>query len=123
MGQPDDAARVHHMLQAARNALRLVEGRTRADLDLDMMLGLSLWKLLEIIGEAASRVTPQLRARHRHIPWQIAADTRNRLTHGYDTVDYAVIWSTVSTDLPALIPDLEAVLKELEDPTAQPETS
>jgi uncharacterized protein with HEPN domain len=110
MSHPDDAARVQHMLQAARNALRLAEGRTRADLDTDMMLGLSLWKLLEIIGEAAGRVSPELRGRHPHIPWQLAADTRNRLTHGYGKVDYAVIWSTVSNDLPSLVSDLEAVL-------------
>lgn len=115
MNRPDDAARVHHMLQAARNAVQLAQGRSREDLDSDMTLGLSLWKLLEIIGEAAGRVTTDLRAAHPHIPWQLAADTRNRLTHGYDTVDYAVIWSTVTNDLPALIPSLEAVLRDLEE--------
>jgi uncharacterized protein with HEPN domain len=109
------------MLQEARHAVRPAEGRTRADLDSDMTLGLSLWKLLEIIGEAAGRVTPELRAQNPHIPWQLAADTRNRLTHGYDTVDYAVIWSTVSNDLPSLIPSLEAVPQSLEHPEAGPE--
>jgi uncharacterized protein with HEPN domain len=116
MSQPDDAARVQHMLQAAQKAIRLAEGRTRADLDADMMLGLSLWKLLEIIGEAAGRVSSGVRAANPHIPWQLAADTRNRLTHGYDKVDYAVIWSTVSNDLPPLVSSLEAVLDSLENP-------
>jgi uncharacterized protein with HEPN domain len=102
------------MLQAVGNALRLAEGRSREDLDSDMALGLSLWKLLEIIGEAAGRVTPQLRALHPEIPWQLAADTRNRLTHGYDTVDYTVIWKTVTEDLPSLVRDLEAVLAGLQ---------
>lgn len=111
------------MLQAARNALRLAQGRTREDLDTDMALALSLWKLLEIIGEAASRVTPELRAEHGHIPWQLAADTRNRLTHGYDTVDYSVVWSTVTNDLPSLVPSLEAVLRNLEESRERPQDS
>jgi uncharacterized protein with HEPN domain len=117
MSRPDDAARVHHMLDAAQTALRLAEGRTRADLDADITLRLSLWKLLEIIGEAAGRVATPLRAQYPHIPWQIAADTRNRLTHGYDRVDNAVIWSTVTEDLPLLVPSLEAVLRVLETGT------
>ena len=115
MNQPDDAARVRHMLSAAQNALRLAEGRSREDLDTDLMFGLSLWKLLEIIGEAAGRVTPQLRTRHPEVPWQLAADTRNRLTHGYDKVDYKVIWSTVKNDLPSLVLALEAILTKFAD--------
>lgn len=91
MKQPDDAGRVRHMLDAAHNALHLADGRTREELDSDLSLALSLWKLLEIIGEAAGRVTPELRARYPHVPWQQAADTRNRLTHGYDKVDYGII--------------------------------
>ena len=102
------------MLGAARNALRLAQGRAREDLDSDLSFGLALWKLLEIIGEAAGRVTPQLRARYPHIPWQLAADTRNRLTHGYDRVDYGVIWMTVTEDLPGLVSNLEVVLSDLE---------
>jgi uncharacterized protein with HEPN domain len=123
MSRPDDAARVQHMLQAARNALRLAQGRTRADLDSDLALALSLWKLLEIIGEAAARVTPGVRTANPHVPWQLAADTRNRLTHGYDTVDYSVVWSTVKNDLPSLVPSLEAVLLALEEDRASAEES
>lgn len=111
------------MLQAAQNALRLAQGRTREDLDPDLALALSLWKPLEIIGEAASRITPELRAVHRHIPWQLAADTRNRLTHGYDTVDYSVVWSTVTNELSSLVPGLEAVLRNLEESRERPQDS
>lgn len=68
-------------------------------------------------------MSPELRAPNPHIPWQIAADTRDRLTHGYDRVDYAVIWSTVTDDLPPLVPGLEAVLEKLENATNRPEKS
>lgn len=114
MSRPDDAARVRHILQAVKNAMWLASGRTREELDSDLSLGLSLWKLLEIIGEAAGRITPHLRAAHREVPWQLAIDTRNRLTHGYDTVDYSVVWKTVAEDLPSLVPALESIPAKLE---------
>lgn len=109
------------MLQAAQNAIRIADGRTRADLDSDLSFGLALWKLLEIVGEAAGRVTPGLRAGNPQVAWQLAIDMRNRLTHGYDTVNYAVVWKTVRKDLPVLVPHLQSILAELD--RTQPENN
>lgn len=58
----DDRARLQHMLDAANEALGFVQGKTRPDLDKDRMLVLSLVKELEIIGEAASKVSPEVRS-------------------------------------------------------------
>ena len=57
--RPDDRLRLRHMLDAAREAARFAQGTTRGELDRDRVLALALVKLLEIIGEAASRVTPE----------------------------------------------------------------
>lgn len=56
----DDVIRVRHMLDAAREALSFAKNKTRTDLSSDRMLVLSLIKSIEIIGEAASTVTPRL---------------------------------------------------------------
>jgi uncharacterized protein with HEPN domain len=59
----------HHMLDHAREAVALAQGKSRADLDSDRLLELALVRLLEIIGEAASRVPDEDCARYREIPW------------------------------------------------------
>lgn len=83
------AAVIHHMLSHAREAVSFAEGRSRADLDADRLLNLALVRLLEIIGEAAGRVSAEMRAEHPEIPWPQIIGLRNRLTHGYD----AVVWT------------------------------
>jgi len=88
----------------------MVGGRSRHDLDTDRMLQLSLTHLVEIIGEAANRVSGEGRSRHPYIPWQDAINTRNRFIHGYDTVDYDIVWKIATQELPLLIAGLESAL-------------
>ncbi len=88
----------------------MVGERSRQDLDTDRMLQLSLTHLVEIIGEAANRVSGVSRSRHPYIPWQDAINTRNRFIHGYDTVDYDVVWQIATRELPLLIAALERAL-------------
>jgi uncharacterized protein with HEPN domain len=68
MTQHDDQARLWHMLDHARETVQLAHGRTRLDLDKDRLFGLAMTRLLEIIGEAAGRVTQATRGRHPEIP-------------------------------------------------------
>ena len=65
----DDAIRLRHMLDAAREAMSFAQGRTRGDLDNDRQLVLALVKDIEIVGEAATRITEPTRLRLREIPW------------------------------------------------------
>lgn len=69
MPSHDTDVRLRHMLDAAREAAQMVQGKTRADLDTDRPLNLSLVRLLEIVGEAASRVPTGERAQYSGIPW------------------------------------------------------
>jgi uncharacterized protein with HEPN domain len=100
------------MLDHAREAVALVGGRTRADLAGTRLLQLGLMHLVEIVGEAAARVSEEARARHPAIPWKDVVGMRNKLVHGYDRVDLNVLWDTVTDDLPPLIAALEAALGE-----------
>ena len=98
------------MLDAANEALTFIQGKVRSDLDSDRMLVLSLIRELEIIGEAASKVSRETRSLSSGIPWQDIAGMRNRLIHAYFDVDLDIVWSTVTKDLPVLKAELEKIL-------------
>ena len=89
MPQHDDATPLRHMLEASGKVVRFVAGCARADLDKDEKLSLSLVRLLEIIGEAATRVSKQTRAANPGVLWSEIIGMRDRLIHGYDVVDLA----------------------------------
>jgi uncharacterized protein with HEPN domain len=120
MTRHDDAPRLRHMLDHARKAVRLAQGRARADLDTDELFGLAMTRLWEVIGEAATRVSAAARDQHPQIPWLSIAGMRNRLIHGYDQVDFHVLWDAVQYDLPALIAELEKILAGLPDKGESP---
>jgi uncharacterized protein with HEPN domain len=88
--------RLRHRLEYVREAIGLMRDKKRADLDTDRTLGLATLRCLEIVGEAASHIPESLRQQHPQIPWPQIIGTRNRLVHGYDLVDYDIIWSTIA---------------------------
>ena len=79
----DDEVRLFHMREASREALSFVQNRTRNDLDNNRMLTLSVVKCVEIIGEAASRISKDRQNELKNIPWSQLISMRNRLTHAY----------------------------------------
>ena len=110
MPKHEDSVPLQHMLDHAKEAVDMIAGKKRADLDGERMLELSLIRLIEIIGEAAARVSVEGRNRYPSIPWREVIGMRNRLVHGYDSVDLDVLWDTVELDLPPLITQLEKYL-------------
>ncbi len=112
MTRHDDRVRLRHMLDHAREAVAMITGKGRTDLQRQRMLELALVRLIEIIGEAAARVSPEGQAEYSFIPWKEVVGMRNRLVHGYDSIDLDVLWDTIEDDLPPLIDELERVLDE-----------
>jgi uncharacterized protein with HEPN domain len=112
MSKHDDRISLRQMLDYAQRAQAMMAGRQRADLDSDVVLQLALTRAVEVIGEAASRVSEPYRSKHPEIPWRDIVGMRNRLIHGYDTVDVNLLWGTVATELPPLIVTLERILQE-----------
>jgi uncharacterized protein with HEPN domain len=111
MARRDPVVSVHHMLDHAREAVEMGRTRVRADLDADRLLNLALVRLVEIIGEAASRVPEEFRARHPEVPWAQVVGMRNRLIHGYDAVNFDILWAIIKEDLPPLVGRLEAIIE------------
>lgn len=102
------------MREAAASALEMAAGRTRTELDENLMLRMALTRSLEILGEAAAKVTPATRAQLPSIPFGQIVSMRNRLIHAYFDVDLDIVWTTVSEDLPTIIPALDAALSGCE---------
>jgi uncharacterized protein with HEPN domain len=107
---PRDKISLRHMLDHADEACQFAVGRSRADLDTDRLFSLAMTRLLEIVGEAAGRVSQPTRDKHPQIAWSQIMGLRNRLIHGYDEVDCDILWSIVDRDLHPLIADLKNIL-------------
>ena len=97
-----DSVRLAHMLDSIDEALLFAKGRSRNDLDDDRMLTLALLKTLEMIGEAASKITDDFKNRNPDVLWDAVIATRNRLIHGYFDIDLDIVWVTIRKDLPML---------------------
>ena len=91
----NDTIRLRHMLDASRKAVKYLQRRTRKDLDTDEQLVLSLTRLLEILGEAAGKVSKEEQGVSSKIPWPQIVGMRNRLIHAYFDVDLDEVWKTV----------------------------
>lgn len=105
---PDDRVRWQHMIDAASDALSFVAGRDRADLDRDRMLLFAVVRAVEVIGEAASKISLETRAAHPGIPWAAIIGMRNRIVHAYFDINTDIVWVAVTQEIPALLSQLRA---------------
>lgn len=105
-----DEVRLRDMLDEARQAQKFIAGKTRDDLDNDAMLSYAVIRAVELIGEAASKVTEETRKQYPQIEWQNIIGTRNRIIHDYKNVDLGIVWQIVTRNLPLLIAQLEKIL-------------
>lgn len=105
-----DVIRLKHMLDAAEEAVSFATNRTKADLDDDRMFSFAVVRAIEIIGEAAARITAETQRSCPDMPWPSIVGMRNRIVHAYFDIDVDRVWDTVTDDLPALIQRLRVVL-------------
>jgi len=105
--QKDDLVYAGHMLDTARNATSKITGKAREEFDRDENLRLALAHLIQILGEAARRVSPAFQQTHPEIPWKQIIGMRHKVVHDYLHVDFDIVWAVMTADLPPLIVDLE----------------
>lgn len=110
--QPEDLTRIRHMIEAAENMQRFIVGKGRGNLDHDPMLLFALVRAIEIIGEAASKVTAEQRAASPMVPWTAIVAMRNRLIHAYFDIDRDIVWRTITEEIPPLRSELLKLLPE-----------
>ena len=73
---------------------------------------MALIRLVEVIGEAAAKISPAEYDDYSTIPWNQVVGMRNRLIHGYDEVDLDILWNTIEIDLPMLVKELKNILNQ-----------
>ena len=95
------------ILASSRIVQAYVEDVTRHEFLRDMKLQDSILRRMEIIGEAAGRVSSVFREENPEIPWNEIRGMRNRMIHRYDDIDMDIVWETVQQDIPKLISQLE----------------
>lgn len=112
----DDEIRLRHMLEAAQDVLDFMHGNTQTDLKTNRLLFLGTVKAVEIIGEAASKISPELREQHSQIPWEQMTGMRHILVHAYYAVDITKVWETVTEPIPLLVEQRRQILPEQKEP-------
>ena len=111
---PREQAYVLDMLVAARRAVEFSAGKTREQFLTDAMLQYATERALQIIGEAARRVSQATREAHPGIPWREIVGFRNLVVHEYARVAPGRVWDLIQHDLPRLIAQLEPLVPEEE---------
>jgi uncharacterized protein with HEPN domain len=106
------------ILDAALKAEQFVAGITFEEFEKNDEKVFAVAHALEIIGEAARSVPEEKRAQYADVPWRSITGMRDKLIHGYFTVDLSRVWETVKSDLPSL---REAVSKILTETKTNPE--
>lgn len=106
----EDRVRLTHMLESAQRAVRIASGMTEQSLGADEVRLLAVVKSIEIVGEASTKVSDETCARLTSIPWRAIRAARNRMVHGYDSIDVAIVWRTIVDHLPPLIHAIEEAI-------------
>ncbi len=109
--QREDRVRLLHMVEAAETALEFVSDSERADLDSDKKLLFALVRAIEVIGEAAGKISGETRISAPDIPWPLIVSMRNRLIHAYFDVNRDILWKTATAELPDLLPRLKNLIE------------
>lgn len=107
-GGPNDRERMQHMLDAALDVRLYIMQRERVDLETDSMLRRAVVNALQVIGEAAARVSDEGRVRVPSLPWGQIVAARNILVHVYWGIDVEQVWNMATQDIPPLIAALES---------------
>jgi uncharacterized protein with HEPN domain len=100
------------MLDMTRKAVDAIKTKSREEYDKDDILRLGLTHLVQVIGEAARKVSAEFQQAHSKIPWRQIIGMRHRIVHDYMRVDEDILWQVVTDDLPTLLPVLEEISPE-----------
>ncbi len=105
-----DEAYLYDILESAKTAIEYMRGKDWDSFSEDILLQDAVVRRLEIIGEAAGRVSLETQEKYKHLPWQDMKGTRNKVIHEHDSIRLDVIWDIVHKDLPGLVEELEKII-------------
>lgn len=108
-----DPSRLRHMIDSINNVNQYMEGKSESDLASNSMLFFAVVKNIEIVGEAAYKLTLEFKEQHPATPWRQIVAMRHILVHGYYQVSASEIYNVYKKDLPNLLSQVKSYLEEL----------
>ena len=122
--EKDDRAYLWDMLAAAKAVVSFVQGRTLEEYEANLMLRSAVERQVEIVGEAARRVSKTFQETHAEIPWRPIQAQRHVLAHDYGEIKHDRVWRVAVDHIPALIALLEPLLPAVPEENARvPDTN
>ena len=109
-----DKGRLEHMLTAIDNVFEYTKGITRDDLSKDKILCHAVIYNIQIIGEAAFKLTNEFREDHAEVEWRDIITMRHILVHDYYVVDIKILWNVITEELPAFMEQVVAFIEGME---------
>ncbi len=108
---PSQLEFLKHILDECSYILKVTTGKNQDEILTDETLSRAIVRSLEIIGEAAKRISPDFKVQHPHIEWKKMAATRDVMIHDYFGIDYDIVWSIITEKLPELEHQLQQIIK------------
>ena len=109
---PEDKIRLQHIVLEIQEACSFAEGMSFDDFVVDRKTVKAIIRSIEVIGEAAAKVSDNIRTQHPDIPWKQIIGMRNHLIHVYFDIDFKTVWKTVEENLPPLLKQLQRMLED-----------
>ena len=106
---------IEDIVDAMNKAEILTQDIDFVDFKADFRINFAVARALEIVGEAAKRVPESTRQKYQTIPWRDMAGMRDKIIHGYDNVDFQIMWDAVKLEIPLVKPKLKQILDEYEN--------
>jgi uncharacterized protein with HEPN domain len=114
MSRRDPKVTLRQVAEHAQHAQEICAQNTLAGMLTDWQKRAAFERVMEILGEAVKRLPPELTARYPAVDWRGIAGMRDRVSHGYDAIDYGLLWQSVEMRVPGLLATVEQMLKDLD---------
>ena len=114
MSRHDPRIILQQLADTARRAQELCAQNTLPEVLGDWVRRAAFERIMEILGETVKRLPPDLTARYPTVDWRGISGMRDRVSHGYDSIDYGLLWSAVETRVPGLLATIAQMLKDLD---------
>lgn len=113
MSRHDARVTLRQLAEYAHRAQELCAQNELSEITRDWQKRAAFERIMEVLGEAVKRLPPELCERYPAVAWKLIAGMRDRVSHGYDAIDYTTLWDTVRDDVPGLLATVEQMMGDM----------